>query len=92
MELFEGGIREPLIARWPGKIKQGRTSGLVSVQFDLMATLAELTHQPIPETDGISFLPELMGKPAQQKIMTGFILNIPKMADNWPSGWGIGRG
>ena len=66
-DLFEGGIREPLIARWPGKIKAGTTSDLVSVQFDLMATLADLTHQKMTATDGISFLPELTGKQNEQK-------------------------
>ncbi len=66
-DLFEGGIREPLIVRWPGKIKAGSTSELVSAQFDFMATLAELTHQKIKETDGISFLPELTGKQNEQK-------------------------
>ncbi len=58
-DLFEGGIREPLIARWPGKIAAGTTSELVSVQFDMMATLAELTQQKPVYTDGISLLPEL---------------------------------
>jgi arylsulfatase A-like enzyme len=68
MELYEGGIRVPFIARWPGKIKAGSTSNLVSAQYDLLATLAELTKQPIPnKTDGISFLPELLNNPAGQK-------------------------
>ena len=66
-DLYEGGIREPLIARWQGKIKAGSTSNLISAQFDLMATLADLTGQTLKNTDGISFLPELLGKPAQQK-------------------------
>src|SRR5690606_6931917 len=42
-DLCEGGIREPFIARRPRKIGAGRVSDLVSAQFDLMATLAELT-------------------------------------------------
>ncbi len=68
MDLYEGGIREPFIARWPGKIPAGKTSDLVSVQFDLLATLAELTNQAIPnKTDGISFLPELLGNSGAQK-------------------------
>ncbi len=67
MDLFEGGIREPMIARWPGKITPGTTSDLVSIQFDLMATLAELTQQKAIHTDGISFLPELLGKKSTQK-------------------------
>ena len=68
MDVYEGGIREPFIARWPGKIKAGTISHLVSAQYDLLATLAELTGQTIPvKTDGISFLPELLGKSSQQK-------------------------
>ncbi len=67
MELFEGGIREPLIVRWPGKIAAGTTSHLVSAQFDMMATLAELTRQKPGNTDGISFLQELTGNSKGQK-------------------------
>lgn len=68
MDLYEGGIRIPFIARWPGIIPAGKTSDLISAQFDLLATLAELTQQSIPgNTDGISFLPELKGNPALQK-------------------------
>lgn len=67
-DLYEGGIREPLIARWPGRIAKGTVSQHVSAQFDMMATLAELTKQPLPNTDGISFLPELLGnRKAQQE-------------------------
>ncbi len=67
MDLYEGGIREPFIARWPGKITKGTTSAHPSVQFDLMATLAELVHQKTNATDGISFLPELMGSAKEQQ-------------------------
>lgn len=68
MDLYEGGIRMPFIARWPGTIPPGRRSDLVSAQYDLMATLAELTQQTLPiKTDGISFLPELKGHTAAQK-------------------------
>lgn len=66
-DLYEGGIRMPFIARWPGKIKAGATSHLISAQFDLLATIADLTKQKIGNTDGISFLPELLGEPQQQK-------------------------
>ncbi len=62
-DLYEGGIREPFIASWPGKIKAGTVSHHVSAQFDLMATLAELTRTQPPANDGLSFLPELLGKP-----------------------------
>ena len=67
MEVYEGGIRMPFIARWPGKIKPNRTSDLISAQYDLMATLAELTNQKLLNTDGISFLPELLGNSSQTK-------------------------
>jgi arylsulfatase A len=62
-DLYEGGIREPMMARWPAKIKAGRLSNHPSAQFDVMATLGELTGQKIPvHSDGISFLPTLLGQ------------------------------
>lgn len=68
MDVYEGGIRIPFIARWPGKIAAGKTIDLVSAQYDLLATLAELTGQTIVNnTDGISFLPELLGNSAKQE-------------------------
>jgi arylsulfatase A-like enzyme len=67
MDLYEGGIRMPFIARWPGKIEAGTVSDHVSVQYDLMATLAELTGTKAPPNDGISFLPTLLGKEKEQQ-------------------------
>jgi arylsulfatase A len=67
MDVYEGGIREPFIARWPGKIRAGSVSDHVSAQFDLMATVAELTNQKPVKTDGISFLPELLGQKNKQQ-------------------------
>lgn len=64
-DLYEGGIREPLIARWPGKTPAGKTTDLISAQFDLMATLAELTGAKAWPNDGLSFLPTLLGKTKQ---------------------------
>jgi arylsulfatase A-like enzyme len=43
---YEGGIREPFIVRWPGKIKPGSTSDYVGYFADLMPTLAELATRP----------------------------------------------
>lgn len=65
-DVFEGGIRVPMIARWPGKITPATISNHISVQYDVMATLAEITNQKIPTTDGISFLPTLIGKNTKQ--------------------------
>lgn len=68
MELYDGGIRVPFLARWPDKIKASSTSDLVTAQFDLLATLAELTKtKPLANTDGISFLPTLLNKPQQNQ-------------------------
>lgn len=68
MDVYEGGIREPMLARWPKKIAAGQVTDLVSVQYDVMATLAELVGfaQPI-DTDGISFLPTLLGQKEKQR-------------------------
>ena len=66
-DLYEGGIREPFIARWPGKIPAGKITDHVSVQFDLMATLSEITGVKALPNDGVSFLPTLMGKEKEQK-------------------------
>ncbi|MBZ4187793.1 arylsulfatase [Niabella beijingensis] len=68
MDVYEGGFREPFIARWPGRIPAGKTSTLLSVQYDMMPTFAELVRQPLPaSTDGISLLPELLGQKNQQQ-------------------------
>ena len=66
MDLYEGGIRVPFIARWPSKIKAGSVTDFPSVQYDMMATLAQLTHQKTPKSDGISLLPTLLGTPQTQ--------------------------
>jgi len=61
-DLYEGGIRVPFIVSWPGTIEGGRESDHISAFWDVVPTLAELTGFELDETDGISFLPELMGK------------------------------
>jgi len=60
-DMYEGGLRSPSIARWPGKIKSGAVSEQVWAFWDLMPTLAELTGQKPPaNTDGVSILPALL--------------------------------
>ncbi|MCA9269596.1 MAG: arylsulfatase, partial [Planctomycetales bacterium] len=62
--IYEGGIRVPLIVRWPGKIKPGRTSERMGAFWDLLPTLCELTGTPAPnDIDGVSFAGELLGRP-----------------------------
>ena len=66
--LYEGGIREPMIARWPGRIKPGSTSDHISAFWDFLPTCCDLIGAKIPDgIDGISFLPTLLGKPGQQQ-------------------------
>ncbi len=65
--VYEGGIRVPMIASWPGKIKPNSKSDLISSQYDVMATLSDITGFKQPENDGISFLPTLLGESTQKK-------------------------
>lgn len=65
--LYEGGIRVPFIARWPGKIAPGTTSAQVGHFSDVMATVAELSGAPAPAgIDGISLASTLLGQPEKQ--------------------------
>ena len=62
-DMYEGGIRTPMIVRWPGQVKPGSVSDHVSAFWDVMPTFAEIAGIDVPAgTDGISFLPELLGK------------------------------
>jgi arylsulfatase A len=66
--LYEGGIRVPMITRWPGQIKPGATTSHPSAHYDVMETFAELTEtKTSKETDGVSFLPTLLSKPRRQQ-------------------------
>lgn len=78
-DVYEGGIREPFIAKWPGHIKAGAVTDVPSVQYDLMATLADLLDiKNPPKSDGISFLPTLLGHPDQQKKHDFFYWEFPE--------------
>jgi arylsulfatase len=67
-EIYEGGIRVPLIARWPDKIAPGVVSGHVSAFWDFYPTFAEIAGAELPEElDGLSMLPTLLGTPAEQQ-------------------------
>jgi len=62
-DLYEGGIRTPMIVRWPGKVPTGKTSDAVWYFADVLPTLAELAGaQPPSGIDGISVLPALLGR------------------------------
>jgi len=66
-DLYEGGIRVPMIAVWDGKIAAGTSSDHVSAFWDVFPTLTEMIGTSTPENlDGISFLPTLYGKEQPQ--------------------------
>ena len=67
--MHDGGIRSPLIARWPGKIAAGAVSGHVTYTPDIMPTLAELAdaEEFVPDdVDGLSIAPALLGSSEEQ--------------------------
>ncbi|MDH6356779.1 arylsulfatase [Parabacteroides sp. PF5-9] len=66
--LYEGGIRVPMIAWSPERVKAGEQTDHLSAFWDVMPTLAELTHTSLPvSSDGISFLPTLLMQGEQQQ-------------------------
>lgn len=65
-DLYEGGIREPFVARWPGVIASGRTNDHVGAFWDLLPTFAQLAQTKVTGSiDGVSFVPTLTGKGKQ---------------------------
>ncbi|MCC6486725.1 MAG: arylsulfatase [Candidatus Hydrogenedentes bacterium] len=67
-ELYEGGIRVPMIARWPGHVSAGRECDEPWAFWDVMPTLAELAGLPaLTGIDGISMAPTLLGRDQAQK-------------------------
>ena len=67
-DLYEGGIRVPMIAYWPGTVKGGSQSDHISAFWDVFPTVAELTGaEAATTTDGISMAPTLRGEGAQRE-------------------------
>ncbi len=76
--IYEGGIRVPLIARWPGKIKPGTVTAHPSAFWDFLPTAADIAGVQTPvASDGISFLPTLLGmeQPAHDYLYWEFKAN-----------------
>ena len=71
-DLYEGGIREPMIVRWPGKVKAGVVSDQVGAFWDFLPTAADLAGVKAPPgLDGVSLAPTLLGtgKQAQHEFL-----------------------
>jgi arylsulfatase len=64
--VYEGGLRVPLVARWPGRIRAGAITRHVAANYDILPTLAELCGAaPAQGIDGLSFAPTLLGSATQ---------------------------
>jgi arylsulfatase A-like enzyme len=62
-DLYEGGIRVPMIARWPGKVPSGKTSDVPWYFADFLPAAAELAGaEPLKNIDGLSIIPVLLGQ------------------------------
>lgn len=69
--LYEGGVRIPFVARWPGKIAPGRVSEHLGYFPDILPTIAEVTGAKSPaDVDGVSIVPELFGEQASGRKQT----------------------
>jgi arylsulfatase A len=87
---FEGGIRVPTIAWWPGKIPAGTESDAITAMFDILPTLAALSGAKLPgdrKLDGVNIWPQLAAladaKPAHETFYYyhGLILNAVRHGD-----------
>ncbi|MFB6319577.1 arylsulfatase [Saccharicrinis sp. FJH54] len=66
-DLYEGGIREPMIAAWKGHINEGSETDHISAFWDVMPTVCDMIGTEAPmDIDGISFLPTMLGKPQKE--------------------------
>lgn len=67
-DLYEGGIREPFVANWPGVIRPGTSNDFTGAFWDILPTFAELAGtKTTSNIDGISFVPALTGKGVQKQ-------------------------
>jgi arylsulfatase A-like enzyme len=67
-DLYEGGIRVPLIVQWPGQVNPGSISDHISAFWDIMPTVADIAGiDSVPENDGISMFPTFTGNSDKQE-------------------------
>ena len=85
-DLYEGGIRVPTIAYWPGKIQPGTACDIPFAFYDFLPTACQIAGvEPKSKTDGISFLPALMGQPVLDRpyLYWQYKQKVAVRADNW---------
>lgn len=67
-DMYEGGIRVPMVAYWPEKIQAGQKNDHICAFWDMMPTFADIINYRLPiQSDGISFLPTLTGEGKQKE-------------------------
>ena len=82
--VYEGGIRVPLVVRWPGKVRPGSVSNVPSYFPDLLPTVLDLAHADDripPGLDGISLAPTILGQSANQKRHEFLYWEFPSYGD-----------
>lgn len=83
--MYEGGIRVPFVAWWPGTIEAGRRSAHLAAHWDLMPTACDMAGVTEPENiDGISYLPLLKGELKKQKKHDYLYFEL-----HWPTKRGV---
>ena len=85
---YEGGIREPMIARWPGHIPPGTVCREPAATIDVLPTLAAMTDAPLPRSpiDGKDIRPLLFGEPGAQPARLPVLLLPQRAAPGPPIG------
>ena len=62
--VYEGGLKVPLVVKWPGAVEAGGTDDTVWMFQDVFPTLADLSGAPLPDNlDGVSLMPTIRGEP-----------------------------
>ncbi len=86
-DLYEGGVRVPMIAFWKNKIKDGSSSNHVSAFQDIMPTLAEVAGVSIPaQTNGLSFLPTLLNQDQKNHEFLNWEIQLSGWFQTLPDG------
>ena len=84
-DCWEGGIRMPVIARWPGHIENGMKVETPSMLYDWVPTFTEMAGLPAPAVmDGVSLMPSLTGKGRQQQSNVYVEYNVGGRTPKYP--------
>jgi arylsulfatase A-like enzyme len=90
-DMYEGGLRVPLIAAWPGRIQPGTTCEQSAAFYDIMATFADAAGIDTPaDTDGLSLLPMMQGRESEHHDHLVWELQVSKEAENFRQGVRLG--